>query len=121
MDGGDGGVGLAAGEVDLELAGQELGDGVAHPVADEGAGVGRGIEDFVLGDAGPGVGGDVAHGVAAGFARGESDGTQDAEHVGHLVERDEVDLDVLARGDVALAQGGEGLTDLRRVRRVDRT
>ena len=112
VDRGDGGVGLATGEVDLELARQELGDGVAHPVADEGAGVGRGVEDFILGDPGPGVGCDIADGVAAGFTRGESDLAQHAQHVGHLVERDEVDLDVLARGDVALAQWGKGLTDL---------
>ena len=111
VDGGDGGVGLASGEVDLELAGQELGDRVPYPVADEGAGVGRGVEHFVVGDAGPGVGGDIADGVAAGLARGESDVAEHAEHVGHLVERDEVHLDVLARSDVAFAQGGEGHAD----------
>ena len=112
MDCGDRRVGLAASEVDLELARQQLRNRAAHPVANEGACVGRWIKDLVLGDACPWVGGDIADGIAAGLARRQTAAAQHLQHVGHLVERNEVNLDVLPGGDVSLAQRREGLADV---------
>ena len=54
---------------------------------------------------------DVAHGVAAGLAGGQPDRRQQAHDLGHLLELDEVELHVLAGGDVAPAPG-EGLGDV---------
>jgi hypothetical protein len=82
---------------------------VADEVADIGAGVGRGVEDLVLGNARPGVAGDVADRVAAALARGEADGGDLTDELLRVGQRDVVDLDVLARRDVALAERGVGL------------
>ena len=66
--------------------------------------VGGGIEDFVGTHAGGGGADDIADGVAARFAGGQADAAQLPQHLGSLVQRDVVDLDVLASGDVAFLQ-----------------
>ena len=60
-----------------------------------------------------GAAGDVAHRVGAGLARGQAGGADDAHDFGGVVQVDEVELEVLARGDVAAVQAGVLLADLR--------
>ena len=67
--------------------------------------VGRDVEGLGAADAGDRAGGDVAHAVAAGLARGDADGGQAAHEVGRVFDVDVVELDVLARGDVQDAVG----------------
>ena len=64
--------------------------------------VGRDVERLRAADAGERAGGDVADGVAAGLARGDADGGQAAHDVGRVLDVDEVQLDVLAGGDVQM-------------------
>ena len=116
VDAGDRPVLVGAGEGGLDLARHQLRGRVADEVAHVGAGVGRRVEDLVGGDARPGVAGDVAHRVAAALARGEADGGDLPQQRLHVAQRDVVDLDVLAGGDVALVERrvaldhvGEGL------------
>ena len=52
----------------------------------------------------PGIAGDVAHRVAATLPRGEAGVAELADQLGGVGERHVVHLDVLAGGDVALAQ-----------------
>ena len=56
-------------------------------------------------DAGERAGGDVAHGVAARFARGDADRRQPPHEGRRVFDVDEVELEVLARGDVRDAVG----------------
>ena len=98
--------GVGAGEGGLELAGEALGDGMAHTEADVGRQVGCGIEHLVWVNAGVGRSYDVADGVAAGFAGGQAGSAEQAQHLGALGQGDVVELDVFAGGDVALAQRG---------------
>src|ERR1035438_1872884 len=74
-------------------------------LAQEGVGealrVGADVEDFVRRDAGPGAGGHVADGVVAGLAVRQPDVGQKVHQIGDPMERDEVVLDVLPRGEVA--------------------
>ena len=104
VDAGQRAVGAAAAvEGGLDLARHQLRRGVAHEVAHERARVGRRVEQLVGADAGPRVGGHVAHGVAAALAAGEPGLGELADVGGGVAQRDVVDLDVLARRDVALA------------------
>ena len=98
--------GVGAGEGRLELAGEALGDGMAHAEADVGRKVGCGVKHLVRVNAGVGRSYHVADGVAAGFAGGQARGAQQPQHLGALGQGDVVELDVLAGGDVALAQRG---------------
>ena len=86
----------------LDLARHHLRRRVAHEVAHVGAGVGGQVEDLVLADAGPRVARDVAHGVAAALARGQPGVGELADRGRRVGQRDVVQLDVLARRDVAL-------------------
>ena len=104
VDAGDRAVGVGAGEGGLDLSRHQLRRGVAHEITHVCAGVGGRIEDLVVGDAGPRVAGHVADGVAAAFTRGQAARGHVAEHVNHLVQRDVMDLDVLAGRDVTLLQ-----------------
>ena len=88
----------------LDLARHQLRRGVAHEVAHVGPGVGGEVEELVGRDAGPGVAGDVAHGVAAALAARQAGVGELADELGRVVERHVVDLDVLARGDVTLVE-----------------
>ena len=72
VDAGERAVGVGARERRLDLARHQLRRGVAHEVAHVGADVGRRVEDLVVADAGPRVGGHVADGVAAALAAGQA-------------------------------------------------
>ena len=72
-------VGLAAGEVDLELAGQALGERVVEEVLEGGLGPRADVEVLVGAGAGEVAAHDVADGVAAGLPGGEADGGHVAE------------------------------------------
>jgi hypothetical protein len=121
VDAGDRAVGVRARERGLHLARHQLRGGVAHEVAHVRAGVRRRVERLVVADAGPRVGGHVAHGVAAALAAGEPGVRDLADQRGGVAQRHVVDLDVLPGGDVALVEGrvllhhvGERLHLLRR-------
>mmetsp|Transcript_4930 Transcript_4930/g.17645 ORF Transcript_4930/g.17645 Transcript_4930/m.17645 type:complete len:489 (+) Transcript_4930:2631-4097(+) len=93
----------------LELARQvgELGVQGA-PLAQDLA-VGPRVDDLVGSDAGEGIARDVADAVAAGLDAVHVDLGQQVHHVGALVERDPVELQVLPRREVAIAaMAGEG-------------
>ena len=95
----------AALEGDLELPRQRRAQGMAQQVTGERLRVGRHVEGLALRDARVGTRGDVAHRVAASLPRGEP-GLGEASHRRlHVVELHEVELHVLARGDVAEAAG----------------
>ncbi len=66
-------VGVAAGEVELELAGQALGQRMAQEVLERGLGPGADVEDLVGAGAGEVAALDVADGVAAGLPGGQAD------------------------------------------------
>ena len=96
-------VGGAAGEVDLELAGQALRDRVAQEEVLGGLGPRADVEHLVGARAGEVAAGHVAHGVAARLAAGEPDRREEAQHLGDVLELHEVELHVLAGGEVAPA------------------
>ena len=104
VDAGDRAVLVGGGEGRLHLARHQLRRGVADEVAHVGAHVGSGVEQLALADAGPRVAGHVAHGVAAALAAREAGVGQLADRLGGLAQRDVVELDVLAGGDVALVE-----------------
>ena len=54
-------------------------------------------------DAGPLVGGDVAHAIAAGLHAVQADAGEIGHGVGQFLELDPVELDVLPRGEMAVA------------------
>ena len=92
-----------AGDRDLELARQERELGVqARPLAD-GLGVDARVLDLVGRGAGVVVGGHAAEAVAAGLDGVHLDLGQFGQDVGHVLQPEPVELDVLARGDVAVA------------------
>ena len=108
-------VGRAAGEVDLELAGEALGDRVAEEQVGDRLGPRRDVEHLERAGAGEVAAGDVADGVAAGLAAGEADGGEEAEHFGDVPQLHEVELHVLAGGEVTPAAGvlgGDGAEHL---------
>jgi hypothetical protein len=102
---GGGAVFGGAGDGDLELARQEGELGVQRaPLAHdfrEGARIG----DFVDGNAGALVAGDVADAVAAGLDAVHVDRGQQVHHVGRLGQRNPVVLHVLARREVGVVGG----------------
>ena len=92
-----------AGDRDLELAWQERELRVqARPLADQ-LGIDARVLDLLGGDAGVVIGGDVADAVAAGLQGVHLDPGQLVQQVGHPVEPGPVVLNVLARGEVAVA------------------
>ena len=104
-------VGLAAGEVDLELAGQALGERVVEEVLEGGLGPRADVEVLVGAGAGEVAAHDVADGVAARLPGGEADRGHVAQDGGDLLEVDEVELHVLPGGEVAPA-AAVGLGDV---------
>src|SRR5450631_1491221 len=63
----------------------------------------RDVEDLLRARAGEMATHDVANRVAARLTRGHADRRHEAQDLGRLLERDEVELDVLARGEVTPA------------------
>ncbi|SPE37158.1 hypothetical protein SBA3_260014 [Candidatus Sulfopaludibacter sp. SbA3] len=97
---------IAAGtaiERDLEFARQVAGQVLAEKGVGHALGVGAHIENFVVRDPRLGAGGDVTHGVVAGLAIGQAGVGEHVHEVWHAHQRHEVILDVLPRGEVALA------------------
>src|ERR1035441_5982272 len=111
---GDAIVAAATVERDLELARQIAGEILSQKRVADSLGVGPYVEDLVAAQARQRAGGDVAHGVVAGFAIGESGVGQQVHDVGHLGQGHEVILHVLAGGDVAFA-AGEPFADARQL------
>src|SRR5207245_9020021 len=94
------GVVAATREGDLELAPEVLRIGMAEQEIGGGFRVRGHVECLLAADAGDGAGGDVAHGVAASFARGDPNGSQ-APHDGRgVLDVDEVELEILPCGPV---------------------
>ena len=91
----------AGGERDLELARQLLADGVTEEESRCRFRVRRDVEDRVRAEPRHLIGGDVADGVAASLARCQPYLSQLAQHGGRIGQLDVVELDRLARGDVA--------------------
>ena len=73
-----------------------------HMLADQ-LGPDARILDLVRRHAGPLVGGDVAHAVAAGLHAVHADAGEIGHGVGQFLELDPVKLDVLPRGEMAVA------------------
>ena len=78
---------------------------MAHEVPRVCRGVGRDVERLVGADTCHRAAGDVADGVAACLAGGESGGADDAHEFRRVIDLDVVELEVLARRRVALLQG----------------
>ncbi len=111
-------VGGAAGEVDLELAGEPLRDRVAQEEVLGGLGPRADVEHLVGARAGEMAARHVAHGVAARFAAGEPDRREEAQDLGRLLELHEVELHVLAGREVTPA-AREVLGDVARASPAD--
>ena len=88
---------------DLELARQERELRMERRPLPQDLGVGARIGDLVVGDAGEMVGGDVADAVAGGLDRVHLDAGELGENVGRVLQRRPVELDVLPRGEMAVA------------------
>jgi len=101
VHGGVGAVAGAAGEGDLELAGQPLRERVAQEVVAQLRRVGCDVERLMRANAGQRAGRHVAHDVAAGFAGGEANLGQETQRLRHLWQTDVVDLHILAGGQVS--------------------
>jgi hypothetical protein len=100
---GDGAVFAGAGNGDLELARQEGEFRVeGRPLAQDFGQRAR-VDDLVGGDAGELVGGDVAHAVAGGLDGVHLDFGQFGQDVGHVLDLRPVELQVVARREVAVA------------------
>ena len=95
----------AAGEGDLELAPEVLHVGMTEQKVGQSPRVGGDVERLRVAHAGHRAGGDVAHRVAARLTGGDADRGQPSHQVGRVHHVDEMELDVLARGDVADAVG----------------
>ena len=99
----DGGAVFArAGDGDLELARQEGELRVQRAPLAQDLAVGPRVDHLVGRDAGQRVAGDVADAVAAGLDAVHVDVGQQVHHVGGARQRDPVELQVLARGEVAV-------------------
>ena len=103
MDLDGGAVVRRAGDRDLELARQEDEFRVQRRPLPEDLGIGARIDDLVGGGAGEMVGGDVADAVARGLDGVHLDRGEMIEDVGDVLQRRPVELEVLARGEVAVA------------------
>ena len=87
---------LTARKRDLELAAEVLHVGVTQQELFEGLSVRRDVESLRTAHTGEVASRDVAHRVAASFARGDPHRGQASHEVGSVVNMDEVELDVLA-------------------------
>ena len=112
-------VGGAAREVDLELARHALRDGVAQEEVLGGLGPRADVEHLVGARAGEVAPRHVADGVAARLAAGEADRREQSQRLRGVLELHEVELGVLAGGEVAPA-ARVGLARCRRASRAGR-
>ena len=94
-----------AGDGGLELAGQVGQLGVAEVGGLDGLGQRGRIDDLVLGDAGHRGDQEPSRRVPAALDRGQTHRLQAAPQLGHVVNLDPVELDVLPVGDVRRAAG----------------
>ena len=78
---------------------------MAHQEPRQRMGIGRDVEDFVAADAGKRAGGDVANGISASLAGCDADRRQPPHDRGPVLDVDEMELKILARGDVRDAVG----------------
>ena len=90
------------GERDLELARQERELRMQREVLAQQLRPDARILDLVGRDAGPLIGGDVAHAIAAGLHAVQAGAREIGHRVGQLLELDPVELDVLPRGEMAV-------------------
>ena len=103
VPGGGGAVFGGAVEGDLELARQEGELGVQRAPLAQDLGERAGVDDLVRGDAGQRLAGDVADGVAAGLDAVHAHAGQQVHGVGGAGQRNPVELDVGAGGEVTVA------------------
>ena len=90
-------------ERDLELARQEREFRVQREMLAQQLGPHARLFDLIGRDAGPLIGGDVAHAIAAGLHPVQSGAREVGHRVGQFGELDPVELDVLAGGEMAVA------------------
>ncbi len=88
---------------DLELARQEREFGMHRGVLAHDLRPDAGVLDLVRRDAGPLIGGDVANGIAARLDAVQPRPREIGHRIGQLLELDPMELDVLPRGEVAVA------------------
>ena len=91
---------LAAGKRDLHFASEVLSIGVAHQEFRASLRVRRRVERFFMADSRQRAGRNIAHHIAAGFARRNPDGGEPAHERRRIVDVHVVKLNVLARGDM---------------------
>ena len=93
----------AAFKGNLELAWKHRAQRMPEQITRQCLGVGRDVEGFVARDAGIRARGDIPHRIAARFARRHAGSGELAHRRFGIVQLDEMQLDVLARGDVTEA------------------
>ena len=98
-----GAVALGAGHRDLEFARQERELRMHRRPLAQDFGIGTRIGDLVGGRTGEMIGGDVADAVAAGLDRVHLDAGEIGQDRRHVRQRRPVELDVLARREMAVA------------------
>ena len=112
MDRHPGMVGRTAFEGEFKFARQILTDRIAQEIFRDGMRVRPDVKDFLLGHTGIRAGRHIAHGVAAGFARGQAVFGELLEHPGNIAALDMVHLNGLAGGDMRALRGGVGFRDI---------
>ncbi len=113
MERGTGAVAGAAREGGLPLAGQPLADGVAQHDTGVGGKVRRGVEHLIRARPGVGATGDISDCVPGRLAGGDTDIAQQPQDLGDILQADEMELEVLARSDVAAPMSGVPVGDHR--------
>ena len=108
VPGGGGAVFTRTGDGDLELARQVGKLGVQRAPLAHDLGKRPRVGNLVGGNAGALVTGDIANAVAAGLDAVHIDRGQQVHHIGTVGERNPVELQVLARREVAIAGGERG-------------
>ena len=92
-----------AGDGDLELARQPAELGMQRRPLAQDLAPGARVLELVIGGAGERIGGDVAHAIAAGLDAVHLDIGERGQHVGNVDELHPVELQVLPRGEMAVA------------------
>ncbi len=91
----------AAGEGDLELAGQALVERVPQQMVGHRLGIGGHVEDLAPADPGEMAGRDVPDGIGAGLSRRQPDFREPAHDRRHVLQLGEMQLDILPRGHMS--------------------